>query len=158
MNDGAKCSGRRHTRTQPLKEVVDEVSKRPPVHLNRESSKEVHDELTAASPTVAISTARRQRATDKEHHKMTETASAIDVDVPDVTPVEKAVLNALRSYSRAIETARRALAPLGDVEAATQADLDQIGGVIAVVEETQLTLYSTLRSVGRPVPSPLHSD
>jgi hypothetical protein len=89
---------------------------------------------------------------------MTETASAIDVDAPDVTPVEEAVLNALRSYSRAIETARTVLAPLGDIDAATQAELDQIGGVIAVVEETQLTLYSALRSVGRPVPSPLHSE
>jgi len=96
--------------------------------------------------------------TDKENQQMTETASVIDVDVPDVTPVEEAVLIALRSYIRAIETAHTALEPLGDVEAATQTELDQIGGVIAVVEETQLTLYSALRSVGRPVPTPLHSD
>jgi hypothetical protein len=89
---------------------------------------------------------------------MTETTGVIDVDVPDVTPVEEAVLNALRSYVKAIETAHTALVPLGQVETATQAELDQIGDVIAVVEETQLTLYSALRSVGRPVPSPLHSD
>jgi hypothetical protein len=89
---------------------------------------------------------------------MTESPSVSDVDVPDVTPVEEAVLSALRSYAKAIETAQTALVPLGDVEAATQADLDQIGGVIAVVEGTQLTLYSALRSVGRPVPSPIHSD
>jgi hypothetical protein len=89
---------------------------------------------------------------------MTESPSVIDVDVPDGTPVEEAVLSALRSYAKAIETAQTALAPLGDVEAATQAELHQIGGVIAAVEDTQLTLYSALRSVGRPVPSPIHSD
>jgi hypothetical protein len=77
-----------------------------------------------------------------------------DVDVPDATPVEEAVLSASRSYARAIGTTQRALAPLGEVEAAAQAELDQIGDVIAVVEETQLTLYSTLGSVGRPVPAP----
>ena len=89
---------------------------------------------------------------------MTETASVIDAAVPDATPVEEAVLNALRSYIKAIETAHTALVPLGDVQAATQAELDQIGGVIAVVEDTQLTLYSALRSVGRPVPNLIHSD
>ena len=89
---------------------------------------------------------------------MTETASVIDVDVPDATPVEETVLIALRSYIKAIETAQTALVPLGDVQAATQAELDQIGGVIAVVEDTQLTLYSALRSVGRPVPNLIHSD
>ena len=89
---------------------------------------------------------------------MTETASVIDAAVPDATPVEEAVLNALRSYIKAIETAQTALVPLGDVQAATQAELDQIGGVIAVVEDTQLTLYSALRSVGRPVPNLIHSD
>ena len=89
---------------------------------------------------------------------MTESPSVIDVAVPDVTPVEEAVLNALRSYIKAIETAQTALVPLGDVEAASQAELDQIGGVIAVVEDTQLTLYSSLRSVGTPVSSPIHRD
>jgi hypothetical protein len=96
--------------------------------------------------------------TDEENQQMIETASVIDVDVPDVTPVEEPVLNALRSYIKAIETAQTALVPLGDVGAASQAELDQIGGVIAVVEDTQLTLYSALRSVGRPVPSPIHRD
>jgi hypothetical protein len=89
---------------------------------------------------------------------MTESPGIIRVDVPDGSPVEETVLSALRSYTKAIETAQTALAPLGDVEAATQAELDQIGGVIAAVEDTQLTLYSALRSVGRPVPSPIHSD
>jgi hypothetical protein len=82
----------------------------------------------------------------------------IDVDAPNVTPVEEAVLNALRSYMKAIETAQMALVQFGDVDAATQAELDQIGSVIAVVEDTQLTLYSALRSAGRPVPSLIHSD
>jgi hypothetical protein len=89
---------------------------------------------------------------------MTESPSVIGVDVPDVVPVEEVVLNALRSYVRAIEAAQMALVPFGDASAATQTELDQIGGVIAVVEDTQLALYSALRSVGRPVPSPIHSD
>ena len=89
---------------------------------------------------------------------MTERPSVIDADVSDVPPVEEAVLSALRSYIKAIETAQIALVPFGNVEAATQAELDQIAGVIAVVEDTQLTLFSALRSVGRPVPTPLHSD
>jgi hypothetical protein len=89
---------------------------------------------------------------------MTESPSLIDVAEPDAPPVEEEVLSALRSYIKAIETAQMALVPFGSVEAATQADLDQIAGVVAVVEDTQLTLYSALRSVGRPVPSPIHSD
>jgi hypothetical protein len=89
---------------------------------------------------------------------MTGGPTVTDVDVPNTAPVEEAVLNALRSYVRAIETAQMALVQFGDVQAATQAELDQIGGVIAVVEDTQLTLYSALRSAGRPVPSLIHSD
>jgi hypothetical protein len=81
----------------------------------------------------------------------------IDADVPNVTPVEEEVLNALRSYIKAIDTAQMALVQSGDIEAATQAELDQFGSVIAVVEHTQLTLYSALRAVGRPVPSLIHS-
>jgi hypothetical protein len=38
---------------------------------------------------------------------MTESPSVIDVDVPDGTPVEEAVLSALRSYANAIETHKR---------------------------------------------------
>jgi hypothetical protein len=89
--------------------------------------------------------------------QMTESSSVIDVAMPDV-PVEESVLSALRAYIQAVEAAQMVLVPFGKVEAATQAELNQISGVIAVVEHTQLTLFSALRSVGRPVPTPIHNE
>jgi hypothetical protein len=48
----------------------------------------------------------------------------MDVDVPDVTPVEQAVLSARGSY-KAIEAGQVVLVQCGGVEAATRAELDQ---------------------------------
>jgi hypothetical protein len=87
---------------------------------------------------------------------MTEATTALEDTVSDSPPVEEAVQSALRNYTKAIESAHSVLEPLRDQGTTTQSGLDQISGAIAVVEATQLALFSALRSVGRPVPATTH--